>query len=202
LGQPMKTRFYVDEFAVLKMADLYRHLLGPKGDRLCRYHPDPPGYRLTWQQGDDVLSIECRLQNQRLFIRTSLMTDSIEVDLTSYRQGVYGGAARYAFSCPGCSRRVFHLFVPPPSRLTRPDGSASRNEPLCLHCHGLSYPSWRYGGPSKERAALQRRTLAEKLGDQPIERQPGCSVTRHLRRLNRLLRAEGRLLTAGDLSGG
>ena len=188
---------YVDEFARITVSDLYRHLFGPKGDRLCRYHPDPPGYRLTWQQGDDVLSLECRLQNQRLFIRTSLMTDSIEVALTSYRQGVYGGVARYAFSCPGCSRRVFHLFAPPPSRLTRPDGSASRKEPLCLHCHGLSYPAWRFGGQDEGRAMLQRSKMSQKLGDNPEERQPGVSTTRHQRRLARWFRAEGRLLAAG-----
>ena len=190
----MRTRFYTDEFAVLKVGDLYRHLFGPKGDRLCRHHPDPPGYRLTWQQGDDILHIDCHLQNQRLFVRTSLMPDSVEVPLTSYRQGSYGGVARYALSCPGCSRRVFHLFAPPPSRLTRPDGSASRKEPLCLHCHGLSYPSWRHNGVqaagNRARAALQRRTLAEKLGDHPAQRQPGCSVTRHQKRLARWLRAE------------
>lgn len=186
----MKTKYYIDEFAVLKIGDLYRHLFGPKGDRLCRYHPDPPGYRLTWRQGNDVLSIECRLQNQRLFIRTSLMADSIEVPLTSYRQGVYGGVSRYAFACPECSRRLFHLFAPPPSRLVRPDGSASRKEPLCYKCHELSPPSWRYGGPSRERAALQRRALSEKLGPDPVERQPGCSTTRHQRRFVRWLRAQ------------
>ena len=143
----MKIKQYLDEFAVLRMADLYRHLFGPKGDRLCRFHPDPAGYRLTWRQGDDILSLDCHLVNQRLMVRTSIMPDAIEIPLTSYRQGIYGGVARYAFACPECSRRVFHLYAPSPGRLIRPDGTMNRPEPLCHQCHGLSYPLlavWRY----------------------------------------------------------
>ena len=193
----MKIKQYLDEFAVLRMADLYRHLFGPKGDRLCRFHPDPAGYRLTWRQGDDILSLDCHLVNQRLMVRTSIMPDAIEIPLTSYRQGIYGGVARYAFACPECSRRVFHLYAPSPGRLIRPDGTMNRPEPLCHQCHGLSYPSWRYGGTSRERAMLQRQKLSQKLGPNPTERLPAVSVTRHMRRFSKWLKAEERILGRG-----
>lgn len=192
----MKQKHYLDEFAVLKIGDLYRHLFGPKGDRLCRFHPDPPGYRLTWRQGDDQLVIECYLADQRLLVRTSMMSEAIEIPLTSYRQGTYGGVARYAFACPECRRRVFHLYAPSPAYLIRPDGTQNRPEPLCLHCHQLSYPSWRYGGPSKERALLQREKLTQKLGLNPAERLPGVSLTRHNRRFSRWVGAEHQVLSS------
>ena len=175
---------------------LHRHLLGPRGDRLCRFHPDPPGYRLTGRQGYEELSFDCFLQNQCLFIQTSLMFSPTEVPLVSYRQGVFGRMARYAFSCPSCFNRVFHLYAPSPGRLIRPDGTKNRLEPLCHECHELSYPAWRYGGPSVERALLQREKLSQKLGPNPVERLPAVSVTRHSRRFSRLLRAERSVLGA------
>ncbi len=185
----MKRKNYMDEFAVLKVTDLYRYLFGPKGDRLYHAQPDPPRYRLTWQQGHDVLTMDCLLKNQRLFVRTSLMTESIEVPLCSYSQGVFGGAERYAFQCPECERRVFHLFAPSPSRLTRPDGIENRREPLCYRCHDLAPPSWRYTGSSQDRALLQKSKLDQQLGPKPLEREKGCSVTRHQRRFNRYIAA-------------
>ena len=170
---------YVDECPRITVSDLYRHLFGPKGDRLCRFSSDPLPYRLTWQLGEARVEIDCFLVNQQLFIRTSLQDGLVRIPLTSYSQGLFGSSSRLAFRCPSCSRRVFSLFLPP-----------SQGTPiLCLHCHGLSYPSWRFGGPSRERALLQRSKLKEKLGDSPAERAVGVSGVRHQRRFRRYMEA-------------
>lgn len=179
---------YLDQFAKLTVSNLYRHLFGPREDRLCRYCPDPPPYQLTWTRGAESVTITSHLIGQKLFIASSMTPEVVQVRFTAYHQGLFGGE-RLAFLCPDCERRVFSLFVPTPSTLIRPTGDMNRREVLCLHCHGLRYPSTKAEGPSRRRAAINKRRLEEKLGAKPEERLPGVGSTRHQKRLNRYLRA-------------
>ena len=198
-----RTAQYTDEFLRIDMTELYRlGIVGPKEDRARRHVEASPMYRATWHYALTPATLECQLEAGILTVTASTLESAELVRLGSYSQGLFGGSSRLVMLCPTCDRRCFRLYAPTPSTLIRPDGTENQRRLLCLHCHQLSIPSWRYGGPSQERAALQRRNLAEKLGDNPAERQPGCSTTRHIRRFNRLLRAEGRILAAVDLTGG
>ena len=136
----------------------------------------------------------CYLFNQKLAVSSTLLDDTAIVSFTSYSQGVFGGHSRLAFRCPDCDRRVFSLFLPSPLSAVRPDGTANERRLACLHCHHLSYPSWRWTGKSRHRLESHKRRLEEKLSVNPAERPPGVSTTRHIRRFNRYMRVEGEIL--------
>jgi hypothetical protein len=197
-----RTAQFTDEFLRIEVTELYRlGIVGPKWDRARRHAGASPVYRATWHYAPIPVTLDCQIEAGTLIVTGTMLESAELVRLGSYSQGLFGGSSRLVMLCPTCERRCFRLYAPTPSTLIRPDGTNNQRRLLCLHCHHLSIPSWRHcGGP--ERAALQRRTLAEKLGDNPVERQLGVSTTRHQKRLARWLRAEGRVLAVGGVAEG
>ena len=191
-----RTAQFTDDFLRLEMTALYRlGVVGPKWDRARRHSEASPVYRQTWHYARSPETLDCYLEAGQLIVTGTMLQSAELVKLGSYSQGLFGGASRLVMLCPTCERRCFRLYAPTPSTLIRPDGTENQRRLLCRYCHHLSIPAWRYcGGP--ERAALQRRAMSEKLGPDPVERRPGCSVTRHQRRFARWLRAQHLVLSS------
>ena len=187
-----RTAIYPESFVTLKVTDLYRFgVLGPKPDRL-RLSSKPSGTLIQRMDlGGQSLELRAKLADGKLHVACALLQKDASIVLSEIH--IVSGRHRVAALCPCCETPVFHLYLPLVE--LRPDGLGLSRELLCRHCHRISRPSWRYSGAQKiERAALHRRTMAEKLGLNPTIRGMGVATLRHDKWFARMLRADRAVL--------
>ena len=187
-----RSAVFPESFATIRISDLYRHgVVGPKTDRL-RLSSSPSGVLVQRMHvGGQSFELRAQLEDGCLQVSSDLLKEDTLIKLSEIH--ICKGRHRVAFLCPCCQIPVFHLHAPIVER--RPDGSLLKRELLCRRCHEISRPSWRYGGHQKiERACLQRRAMAEKLGPNPTVKGKGVAVVRHDKWFARFLNAEVRIL--------